>query len=79
MASITIKNVPTSFRRALKRRAKKNGRSLSSELLALLENEVLANAIRAEALTSEARRFRDSLNFTTTPAEIDAAKRAGRE
>lgn len=79
MATITLKGVPSSLHRALKRRAAKNRRSLNSEILIIFEEAYGAEAKTPEAIRLRAKRLRDSQKFTTTPEEIDAAKRAGRE
>jgi antitoxin FitA len=82
MATITLKGISPRLHRALKQRAARNRRSLNSEILVILENYygIPAGPSRsAESIRREAEKFRNSLGFTTTPEEIDAAKRAGRE
>ena len=79
MASITLKSIPTSIHRALKSRAKRHKRSLNQEVLSVLEQSVAQQPkVDIEAMLERERRFRDSLNFTTTPEEIEAAIQEGR-
>jgi plasmid stability protein len=79
MASITLKSIPASLHRALKSRAKLHKRSLNQEVLSVLEEKVApAKKVDIEAMLAREKRFMDSLGFTTTPEEIDAAKREGR-
>ncbi len=79
MASITLKSIPTSVHRALKSRAKSHKRSLNREVMAMID-EVLAPSrkVDIEAMLERERRFRDSLDFTMTPAEIEGALQEGR-
>jgi plasmid stability protein len=78
MATITLKGIPSTLHRMLKRRAAHNHRSLNQEVLATLEGGRSKPARNVDALLREAEQFRSSLNFVITPAEIDAARREGR-
>jgi len=79
MASITLKSLPPSLHRALKSRAKLHNRSLTKEVISLLEETVApSRKVDIEAMIAREKRFGDSLGFQTTPEEIDAAKREGR-
>jgi plasmid stability protein len=78
MATITLKGIPSSLHRALKRRAEHNHRSLNQEVLFALNDTVATPARNVDALLREAEQFRKSLNFIATPEDIDAAKREGR-
>jgi plasmid stability protein len=79
MASITLKSLPASLHRALKSRAARHKRSLNQEVIALLEETIKpARKIDVEKMIEEAKEFRSSLKFTTTPEEIDRFKREGR-
>ncbi|HTB63013.1 MAG TPA: Arc family DNA-binding protein [Opitutales bacterium] len=78
MATITLKGIPSTMHRALKRRALHNHRSLNQEVLAILASRESKPARNVDALLREAEQFRNSLNFIATPEEIDAAKREGR-
>jgi plasmid stability protein len=80
MPSITLKRMSTSLHRSLKSRAKLHKRSLNQEVMSMLEAGVApTQKADMEALLAEAKRFRESLDFMTTPAEIDKFKRMGRE
>ncbi len=79
MATITLKGIPSSLHRALKQRAERNHRSLNQDILFALKDSIIAPPENAQQLRERAQRFRDSLGFMTTPEEIDAAKREGRE
>ena len=80
MAGITLKAIPPALHRKLAERALKNRRSLNQEVLATLEAAVApARKVDVKAMIEETRRFRESLKIWTTPEEIDAFKREGRE
>ena len=80
MPAITLKALPIPLHRQLKARAARHKRSLNQEVIAVLEDAVApSKRIDIEAMIAETRRFRDSLKFTTTPAEIDRFKRDGRK
>jgi plasmid stability protein len=79
MASITLKSLPPALHRALKSRAKLHKRSLTKEVIAVLEETVApSRKIDVEAMIAREKQFMDSLKFSTTPEEIDAFKREGR-
>lgn len=79
MPSITLKKISPSLHRALKSQAKHHKRSLNQEVLSVLEQNVSTpHKIDIEAMLKREKRFRDSLKFTTTPAEIEAAIQEGR-
>jgi plasmid stability protein len=79
MASITLKSVPSSVHRALKSRAKLHKRSLTQEMIAVLEESVSSpKNIDVDAMIEEARKFRGSLKFTALPKDISRFKRQGR-
>ncbi|MEJ0001178.1 MAG: Arc family DNA-binding protein [Verrucomicrobiota bacterium] len=80
MPSITLKAIPKSVHSALKARAKRHKRSLNQEMIAVLEESVApSRKVDVEAMIARAKRFRESLKFTTTAEEIDRFKRMGRE
>jgi plasmid stability protein len=80
MAAITLKAIPPTLHKVLKARAVRNRRSLNQEVLATLEAAVaLSRRVDVEAMIEETRRFRESLKIWTTPEEIDAFKREGRD
>jgi hypothetical protein len=52
---------------------------MTQEVISVLEETIApSRKIDIETMLAREKRFRDSLNFTTTPEEIDAAKREGR-
>jgi plasmid stability protein len=78
--NLSIKGLSPSTHRSLKHQAKLNKRSLNQEIISVLEANVSQpRKVDMEKLIAEAERFRSSLQFTTTPEEIDAFKRMGRE
>lgn len=80
MPAITLKSLPASLHRSLKSRAARHKRSLNQEVIAVLEDAVApARRVDVEAMIERTRRFRESIKLTTTPEEIDAFKREGRE
>jgi plasmid stability protein len=80
MASITLKSLPASLHRALKTRAARHKRSLSSEVVATLEASVAkSQPVDVDALLERARELRSKLKLIATPEEIDRFKREGRE
>lgn len=78
MPTITLKGIPPTLHRALKRRAARNRRSLNQEVLATLEDNLGEPARGVDALLREAEAFRNALSFVAKPEAIDAAKREGR-
>ena len=79
MGSITLKSVPATFHRQLKPRAVRHKRSLSQEVIAVLEEAVTdSRPVDSTALIEEARRFGESLALTGTPEEIATFKAEGR-
>jgi hypothetical protein len=80
MPNLSVKGLSASAHRSLKQQAKLNKRSLNQEIISVLEARASQpRKVNMEKLIAEADRFRSSLNFTTTPEEIDAFKRMGRE
>lgn len=80
MPSITLKALSAPLHRQLKARAARHKRSLNQEVIAVLEEAVApSKRLDVEAMIAKTRALRASLNFTTTPEEIDRFKREGRE
>jgi plasmid stability protein len=73
MSDLLIKNVPEILRRRLKEDAKKHHRSMSGEVLALLEKNLLGEGYSVPALE---RTF--VLPVRLTDRLLDKAKRRGR-
>lgn len=85
MATIVLKGVPVELRKRLEERARRNGRSVSGEVIACLESVVglpEPSSAQEEKLLAGIRRVREEIAATTglsvTNEQIDAAKRKGR-
>ncbi|MGC2518336.1 MAG: Arc family DNA-binding protein [Burkholderiales bacterium] len=61
MLTLTLKNIPREVHAVLKQSAKKNRRSLNSEILARLERDVSAPKVDRTRLARELRAFTDRL------------------
>ena len=80
MAVLTIKSLPEPLHRSLKDRAAQHKRSLTQEVLFLLEAAVAAPPpFDAEEELKKIRAFRDRFSFSVTPGEITAARHLGRK
>ena len=78
MASITLKDIPANVHKALKQRAKRSGRSLNREVLAILVSSVMPRKIDVDSYLVEIRQHRESLPGRLTEDLLDEAKRTGR-
>ncbi len=78
MATITLKDLPQNIHKALKQRAKRNGRSLNREVLAILVSSVLPRKVDVDAYLVEIRQHRESLPGRLTDDLLEEAKRTGR-
>lgn len=77
--SLTLKNIPESLYNRLKEVALANRRSMNSEILACLENQLLCPPMGAEDKLSRARAIRKSLGGQRfKAAEITKAVRESR-
>lgn len=74
MKTVTLRNVPEDVVRELRRRAKRNGRSMQGELLMVVRQATLDQRSLEEQLAV----LRSSLPRRMRLTEIDAAIRAGR-
>jgi Plasmid stability protein len=79
MASITIKNIPDPVYKMLKAKAKKNNRSLNSEVINGLQRYMLQSNRDSPYYLEMARKFQDIGKGYLTPEEIEEAKKTGRE
>lgn len=80
MATMTIKNMPDDLYAALKETAAANRRSLNSQAILCLERAVQSTRIDTRRLLSRIRARRARLEgIFVTDADIDEAKREGRE
>jgi len=78
MATITLKDIPQNVHKALKQRAKRNGRSLNREVLAILVSSVMPRKVNVDAYLVEIRQHRESLPGRLTDDFLEEAKRTGR-
>jgi plasmid stability protein len=80
MANITLKNIPDKTYTLLKDRAKRNQRSINSEIIIAIRNHVQAEKPSPEEILAKAREFRSKIkvNFSLTPEEIKNAINEGR-
>jgi plasmid stability protein len=82
MATLTLKSFPASLHEALKRRARRNHRSLNSEAIACIEQIVAPTAEHGTAILEQIRASRSRLAAAGLPPMtddfLDAARREGR-
>jgi plasmid stability protein len=78
MATITLKEIPTSVHTALKLRAKQHGRSLNKEALACLADAVQAERTDPDAFLLDIRRHRSSLPGRLKDTLLRDARATGR-
>ena len=76
--TITLKNVPDSIHKALKRRAAKHGRSLNKEVLVCLEAAVCLQPVDVDALLNDIRHHRAHLPGQLDDDLLIQARHAGR-
>ena len=78
MITITLKDIPRDVHKALKHRAKQNGRSLNKEALACLESAVAPTRVDVQAMMAEIRQHRARLPGRLTDDLLNDARREGR-
>jgi len=78
MATITLKDISQNIHKTLKQRAKRSGRSLNREVLAILGSSVMPRKVDVDAYLVEVRQHRESLPGRLTDALLEEAKRTGR-
>ena len=78
MSTITLKDVPLALHRALKVRAKANGRSLNREVIAMLEGALSSVPVDASSVVQHAKAVREMSGVYVTQKDLDALKHAGR-
>jgi plasmid stability protein len=79
MITITIKGLSKEAHQALKKRAATHGRSLNTEAIAVLEASVRSTPVNALEMIARARAARSTMQFQTTPAQINRLIRQGRD
>lgn len=79
MASITLKNIPDELHRRLRESAQNHRRSVTAEILSLLEAQLMPDRRNPQALLAGIRRLQERHPVQSlTPEEIDRFKREGR-
>ncbi len=77
MATVTIKGIPTSVYRRLKRVAETNRRSVNREIIARLERSLHDRAVSAEEVLDAARDLRGRMGGVWVGDEDVAEAKAG--
>jgi plasmid stability protein len=78
MATVTVKDLPQRLHRRLKARARRQGRSLNREIIALLEAATTPQKFDPEAVLARAARLRSRVGGHLTDADIASLREAGR-
>jgi plasmid stability protein len=79
MPTITVKNIPTDLYEQLKRSAEAHRRSISSEIIACIEQAVQSHKINPEAILVKAQRLREkTANYRVTDEDFSRMKRESR-
>lgn len=76
--TITIKGLPKDVHRGLKQRAEANGRSLNTEVIAVLESSLRSSLVDVDELIARARALRGTMKFTARVGEMRGIQAAGR-
>ncbi|MGD0698122.1 MAG: Arc family DNA-binding protein [Terriglobia bacterium] len=82
MATLTIKNVPRELHKRLKKSAERHRRSMNSEVIALLEQDLMSRPVDPEKFLAEVRAARERTAAETgiyvTEKDLRKAKNWGR-
>lgn len=79
MASITVKNIPDTLYERLKASAKRNRRSVNSEIIVCIERAVVSQRIDPDEFLGTARRLRQlTAKHSVTDKAFNREKTAGR-
>jgi len=79
MANITVKNIPEKTYQILKERAKRNNRSLNSEIILSLQLHALRSDTNNSKILEAARKSQAMGKGYLTDSELNAAKHSERE
>ncbi len=79
MITITIKGISKAAHRELKRRAVTHGRSLNTEVIAVLESSVRSTPVDPQALLARVRARRDTMKFKGRSLDITKLIRQDRD
>ena len=79
MATVTVKNIPDDLYARLKAAAAKNRRSINSEIIMCIEENLLYRRVSAEQVLDRVRKIRVAMRTAEmTIEQIDNARREGR-
>lgn len=78
MPSITVKDIPESIYKRLKKQAEARHRSVNSEIISCLEQAVESNRVSDEEILYQARQMRKQVKGSLTAEEIDDTIESGR-
>jgi plasmid stability protein len=78
MANVTLKNIPDKTYELLKERAKRNQKSINSEIIMAIRNHVHLEKPSPEEILAKAREFRSKIKIKLSPKEIEDAINWGR-
>lgn len=79
MATVTVKNIPDDLYARLKAEAARNRRSINSEMIVCIEENLMHRRLSAGDLIDRVRRIRAAIGPTQmTIEQLDSAKREGR-
>jgi len=79
MATVTVKNMPDELYERLKKTAKKNRRSINSEIIVCIEQAATSRRIDRDEVLENARGLRQwTAGHPISDAEFDQAKEEGR-
>jgi antitoxin FitA len=79
MANITVKNIPEKTYQLLKEKARRNKRSLNSEIIYSMQLHTNRPDFNAAKILELARKAQTMGKAALTDQELDTAKREGRE
>lgn len=78
MANVTLKNIPDKTYELLKEKAKRNQRSINSEIIMAIRNHVHFEKPSPEEILAKAREFRSKIKAKMSAEEIENAINWGR-
>lgn len=79
MATLTIKNIPSTVYERLKQQAKENRRSINNEVIVILENVLPSPERDVEKILQEAENLRQlTADYMLTEEELNQWKNEGR-
>ena len=76
--NITLKNIPDNLHQRLKEISVEHGRSLSKEIITILELNVLPQKVNSEDFLRQVQKQRSELKLRLTMEDIESAIEEGR-